>query len=153
MKKLLLALTLGFFSMSSAFAGNAELFSYDQEEVNASFEQLDQLEEVVMADQSATYASVAENHAELLENVSDSPMADDRRRRGGGNRALGIPSWIWGCALGLVGVAIVYFVTEDKDEAVKALWGLLAWFVVVAVVYIIAFASAANEINNAASGI
>lgn len=152
MKKLFFALTLGLFSLSSAFAGNADLFSYDEQEVNASFEQLNQLEEVVLADDQATYASVAENHAELLKDVSENPMADDRRRRGGGNRALGIPSWIWGCALGIVGVAIVYFVTEDKDEAIKALWGLVAWFVVVAIVYIIAFASAANEFNNA-SGI
>lgn len=40
---------------------------------------------------------------------------------------LKIPPFVWGCCLSIVGVAIIYFTTdEDKELTKKALWGCLA---------------------------
>ena len=42
-----------------------------------------------------------------------------------------IPSFIWGCVAGPVGVLVVYLVTEDNDETKKALLGCILWGVFV----------------------
>lgn len=59
-------------------------------------------------------------------------------------KALGIPSFIWGCGLGIAGVAVVYFVTEDTDQTKKALWGCLASGAALTVLYVVAFAASAS---------
>lgn len=58
-------------------------------------------------------------------------------------KALGIPSFLWGCATGIVGVAVVYFVTEDKDETKKAVWGCVASTAAWTVLYFTVFAVSA----------
>jgi len=57
---------------------------------------------------------------------------------------LGIPSFLWGMCLGLPGLAVVYFVTEDTDETKKALWGCLVSTAVVAVFYVILIIAGAS---------
>ena len=50
---------------------------------------------------------------------------------------LGIPSFLWGMCLGLPGLAVVYFVTEDDEETKKALWGCLVSVAVYGVLYVL----------------
>lgn len=128
MKKafLLFAFVLGFATLSSA--NDAELFSYNENEVAA-----------VMSDvnfSSSDLGSVNSLEPNVLVSGSLEP--------------LGIPAFIWGCVGGIAGVAIVHFIEEDKDETKMALWGCVAQSVVGTIVYIVAFASAANA---ATSGI
>jgi hypothetical protein len=133
MRKLLLSGAAILVASLSALAGNAELFNYNEAELQSSLSELNQLEEVVLADENATFESLQLTNQELLVDVSEQPSLSDASQ---GEPVAGIPSWIWGCVLGIIGVAIVYFVTEDKDETVKALYGLIA-YVVVVVIYII----------------
>jgi len=54
---------------------------------------------------------------------------------------LGIPSFLWGFILGVIGILIVYLITENGDETKKALWGCLAFTVLWVVLYFVLFAS------------
>ncbi len=60
---------------------------------------------------------------------------------------LGIPSFIWGFCLGVVGILIVYLTTEDTEEAKKALLGCVIanalWLILYLVLWGAVFASAA----------
>jgi hypothetical protein len=51
--------------------------------------------------------------------------------------ALGIPSFIWGCVLGWIGILITYLVTQDSEETKKALYGCLIGWVGGFLLYII----------------
>lgn len=53
-------------------------------------------------------------------------------------KKLGIASFCWGGCYGIAGLAIVYFVTDNKYGAVKALWGCIASTVLYVAVYFIA---------------
>lgn len=63
----------------------------------------------------------------------------------GGEPPLGIPSFLWGCCLGVSGLIVVYIVTDnDREEVKKALNGCLVSGVVVIALYAIAILSAAS---------
>jgi len=142
MKKVIVASFVFLMSTVSMLAGGADLFNYNQDELNASLGELNQLEEIVLADEEVTFESLQLTNEDLMVNISDQPMLTDATQ---GRPPLGIPSWIWGCALGFVGIGIVYFVTEDRDEAMKALYGCIGYTVVLVIIYIAAFASAASS--------
>jgi hypothetical protein len=38
---------------------------------------------------------------------------------------IGIPSFFWGCAFNIIGVVIVYVITEDTKQSTMALWGCI----------------------------
>ncbi len=149
MKKGLLALVAFLAVNLTAFGGTAELFSFDEAEVEVSMTQLDQLEEYVNANEGITYAEVAARNSKLVDNISDQPSISitDAKR----NRVLGIPSFLWGCVFGVAGLAVVYFVAEDKEETKQALWGCVASTVVVIVLYIVLFATAASSVAAAST--
>jgi hypothetical protein len=142
MKKLVLALSAILFSATTMFAESADLFSYNTAEFEASLNELNQLEAVVLSQEDATFESLQLTNQDLMVNISDQPMLSDGTQR---KPPLGIPSWIWGCALGFIGIGIVYFVTEDNDEVMKALYGCIGYTVVVVIIYFAAFASAASS--------
>jgi hypothetical protein len=58
---------------------------------------------------------------------------------------LGIPSFAWGACLGVAGIAIVYFVADDRDETKKALIGCAVveggLFVVYVIVWVLILGS------------
>ena len=124
MKKLLLTFCIGTFFVVFASANNANLFSYNSDEVNQELSQLQNLEDYVSANPGITLTGLqSENNGLVanlnlnLNNLSGFPFA-------GVEPPLGIPSFLWGCVFGVVGVALVYFMTdEDKDETKKALIG------------------------------
>ncbi len=124
MKKFLLTFCIGAFVTMFASANNADLFSYDADEVHQELVQLQNLEDYVNANPGITLTNLQAEDNDLvanmnfaLNNLSGFPFS-------GGEPPLGIPSFLWGCVFGVVGVAIVYFVADqDKDETKKAFLG------------------------------
>ena len=123
---------LCFIALSSSIftinASNTDLFSYNKNEVEAQLDELTQLENYVNDNQGVTLNDLQNSNSNILEslNLNESnginfSMAEP---------PLGIPSFIWGCCLGFVGIGIVYFMTEDKEETKKALWGCILGTVV-----------------------
>ena len=49
---------------------------------------------------------------------------------------LGIPSFWWGFCIGVWGIAVVYFVTEDRDETKLAFKGCVVGTLVYVVLYV-----------------
>lgn len=127
---------------SNLFAGSGDLFSYDKAAVEAELADLTQLESYV-AENPATSLSLLETEKnQLLDGLNlYSPYAmgmnfDDP--------PLGIPSFLWGCAFGIVGVVLVYVITdEDKDETKKSFYGCIASTLVWGVLYAVWFSTAA----------
>ena len=126
MKKLLLTLCIGSFVTLFASANNADLFSYNADEVNQELGQLQSLENYVNANPGITLTNLQSENNNLVANLNL-----DLNNLGGfpflsGEPPLGIPSFLWGCVVSWVGILVVYFMTdEDKAETKKALFGCL----------------------------
>ncbi|MEZ5173869.1 MAG: hypothetical protein R2850_10280 [Bacteroidia bacterium] len=135
MKKALFS-TLLAFAFTLGYAGNAELFSVDEQELNTEFAQLNELEAFVDANEGITAAEInAENP--LLTNLETSNDVLGALAAFNSEPPLGIPSFLWGFCLGIVGVGVVYFVADDRDETKKAFIGCavsaglyLVWWIV-----------------------
>ena len=123
MKKIILTLCAGLFVTLLASANNADLFKYDANQVNQEMTQLQAIEDYVAANPDMTLSGMqAENNA-LVSHLNLSSGDFGGIGSLSGEPALGIPSFLWGCVFGVVGVAIVYFVSEDSDETKKAFLG------------------------------
>jgi hypothetical protein len=136
MKKLFLSMFMVFFAGFTVFANDADLFKIDYNAVQAEFSQLDQLAVMVKSNSDLTYSVLKLEDANLIESlrlISESTLPDNTK-----NPVLGIPSFLWGCGLGVVGILVVYIISDkDKVETKKALWGCLTWTAVVVVVDVI----------------
>lgn len=143
MKKLLLVICVSVFALGSALANDSELFSYDKAKVNQAVSDMSQVEKMInqnpnvsvddLMTQGKLDASFEANSASPFSVMGEPP--------------LGIPSFLWGCILGWVGLLIVYLISEDKEETKKALWGCVAatvaWVVFYFAFWGAVFASAA----------
>lgn len=141
MKKVLFVAILALtFNMGNA-TENADLFKVDDQEINAEFAQLNELEQFVEANEGLTLSEININNP-LLQNLNNSSDILGVLSTLRGEPPLGIPSFAWGACFGVVGIAIVYFVTDDREESKKALTGcvvvegalLLIYLVVVVVI-------------------
>jgi hypothetical protein len=139
-----LAITLLASQSFSAYAGNAasvvtfdeSVFSFDEELLFAELEELNELNAFVETNEGITYSELENESSLLLTNIENSaaPMGMAE----GGEPPLGIPSFLWGCVFGVVGLVIVYIMTEnDMDETKKALWGCVASTAVGVVLYMV----------------
>ena len=106
------------------FARNAELFRYNAHKLSLQLVAVNQLDRYVEA-QHATNGNF--NIDARLWNVyrAQSVLPDDKEDKSWGNT-----SFIMGCLLGVIGVLIVYLVTEDGNEVEKAVWGMVASYVI-----------------------
>ena len=98
----------------------------DEAALDEALAELNELDEYLAVNEEVTFADLESSQSELILNVDNSSaplgadLADDP--------PLGIPSFLWGCILGVVGILLVYILTDgDKDETRKALWGMLVW--------------------------
>ena len=66
----------------------------------------------------------------------DADMLNNFAVNAGDHPVAGIPSFLWGCVLGPVGVAIVHLDAEDKEQTRKAIWGCVTLGGVYALLYI-----------------
>lgn len=143
MKKLLLVLCVAVFALGSVLANDSELFSYDKAKVQKAVSNMSQVEKMVNQNPNVTVDELMTNGTlgSSFEATATSPFSTM------GEPPLGIPSFLWGCILGWVGLLIVYLVSEDKEETKKALWGCIAgtvaWIVFYFAFWGAVFASAA----------
>ena len=140
MKKVLFSTVLAF-AFTLGYAGNAELFQLDEQEINAEFAQLNELEAFVESNEGITASEINVDNP-LLTNLETSSEVLGALSSFASEPPLGIPSFLWGCVLGVAGIAIVYFVADDRDETKKALVGcavsagvsILFWVVYVVII-------------------
>jgi Gpi18-like mannosyltransferase len=115
--------------------------NFDESEVYAAFEGLSQLDQYLQVNDNVSYTDVAKVNSDILSNVSASsslPLSAPA----GDELALGIPSFLWGCVFGIIGVLVVYLMTDkDKEQTKKALYGCAASSVVSVLIYVLAFAA------------
>jgi len=125
MKKFLLTLLFSVFAFGIQ-ASISDLFKIDDAALSEEFASLNQLEEIVATHSDATFESLMAEHSDLMQSIH---LQNDLSNGILGfyfEPPLGIPSFVWGFCAGFVGLAIVYFVTEDSTETKKALWGCIA---------------------------
>jgi hypothetical protein len=133
----LLALT---FNLGNA-SENADLFKVDDQEINAEFAQLNELEQFVEANEGMTLSEINTSNP-LVQNLNNSSDILGVLSTLRGEPPLGIPSFAWGACFGVAGIAVVYFVADDREETKKAFTGcaivegaaILIWIVYVVAV-------------------
>jgi hypothetical protein len=97
--------------------------SYNETELEQTFSKLNRLEQMYQENPAASLEELTA-HAEFegvkieAANLSSVTNAGDLPI---------LPAFWWGCILGAIGILLVYIITEDKDQSMKALWGCLAW--------------------------
>ena len=109
----------------------AALFQLDEAALEAALQEVNQLEAFLDQHVGYTYEDVLKKDASLLSNYNEMEGLLD------GQGPLGIPSFIWGCVLGWVGILIVYLVTEDNEETKRALYGCIVGSLVGILIYAI----------------
>ncbi|MCG6187510.1 hypothetical protein [Maribellus maritimus] len=117
------------------------VFNYDEAELNDALSELNDLDNYLESNTDATFESLSEQESDLITNIEStaSPMGMSGQDS---EPPLGIPSFLWGCVFGILGLLVVYIATDnDKEEAKKAMWGCLAGTAVSVVIYVIAFAA------------
>lgn len=109
---------------------------FSDAEIYSAFAALTQLDQYLQANTTQSYADVAKENSSMLNGVSSSsslPLPG----AASSEKALGIPSFLWGCAFGLLGVIFVYIMTDNnKDEAKKAFYGCLTWTAIWIIYYV-----------------
>lgn len=144
MRKLFLALFIAFSSLTTQ-AGNAELFTYDEQQLNQEFGTLNAVEDYVIQNEGATMADVKANTTLIAGDENPESFQGMASTLRGDGPPLGIPSFIWGCVLGWIGILIVYFIAEDRDETKKAFYGcLIGWgvgFIIYLIVWVVVLGS------------
>jgi len=131
-------------STNSITQSDIQAFSqFEDSEVYAAFSDVTALDQYLSVNADKTFADVSKENSSILNSVSAStslPLTST----GNDETALGIPSFLWGCVLGWVGMLIVYLVTENKEQTKKALWGCLVGTAVEVVLYVVLVAASAS---------
>ncbi len=116
-----------------------QILDQKQAEIDAELMQLDQLSNFIQSENIT--------HKELLENKSfdisklnlKSTTSSSEFVAQGSDKVLGIPGFIWGFCLGLIGILIVFIAMEEgpdrKKEVRSALLGCIVWTVLYVVLY------------------
>lgn len=107
----------------------------DEDALNEAMTELNELDEYLNDNEGVTFTELESSDSELIQKMDNStaPLGVDRANE----PPLGIPSFLWGCILGIVGILLVYILTDgDKSETKKALWGMLVWVGVWIVLYV-----------------
>ncbi len=116
MMKVVLRISAVFIFMMAAAGLRAAEFGYDARKVTAELAPIAKAEQYVIthdADLAALQAS-----GTLSSGVTIRAWDPDE------GPPLGIPSFLWGCCLGVIGILLVYVLTDgDRDQTKKALWG------------------------------
>jgi hypothetical protein len=136
MKKLLLVLVTGLCFTVYSNAKNADLFNYNKEVVNKELSDLQTLENYVSANPGTTLTDLQANNNELASKLNLN-TTDLSGFMASFEPPLGVPSFLWGCVFSVAGVAVVYFVADDKEETKKAFKGCVVNGVTYLVIYVI----------------
>ncbi|MFB6342734.1 hypothetical protein ACE1ET_13480 [Saccharicrinis sp. FJH62] len=127
-------------SVSSGSTDNVdEIINFDEDLIYSQFDEINDLTNQINSQGASTETA---HNSLLLKNISleaSLPLPEDDVDTT--EPPLGIPSFLWGCVFGVVGIIIVYiFTDENKVELKKALNGCVVGYVVPTVVYILVYA-------------
>lgn len=123
MKKILLLASLALMIAGSSFAGQAELFSYDQEALNMEMASLTDLENFVAENPGVTMSDLVASENNLVADISNSNTFQGFDSMY--EEAFGIGGFWWGCCLGPVGVLVVFLVADDSSQTRKSIVGCI----------------------------
>lgn len=120
MKKIVLSLIVTF-TFSSLWA-NTE---FEKTISDKEFEKIQKIEAFVEENPEVTLADLQKSNSELLANVELLDETSTTTLNAVKNMPLLGGFW-WGCCLGIIGLALVYFITDnDRDQVKKAFIGCL----------------------------
>jgi hypothetical protein len=134
-RKLFLAIT-GIFFTYVAIANNADLFTYNMDQINQELSQLQSLENYIAANPSVSLTQLQFENNSLISGLSlntnfmGTCSTDD-------GEPLGISPFTWGCCLGILGIVIVFASMDDKDATRKAVRGCAVSTLSVGCIYLI----------------
>ncbi|MEA1877186.1 MAG: hypothetical protein U9N86_09985 [Bacteroidota bacterium] len=123
MKKTILLASFALLIAGSSMAGQADLFSYNQEAVELEMTDLTSLENFVLSNPGVRLSDMIASENELVADMthSSSFYGFDLMN----DKALGIGGFLWGCCLGPLGVLVVWLVADDPAETKKSLFGCI----------------------------
>lgn len=136
MKKILSLISVLALTFTFAFA--EEPMKYDAQNINSEFEQLNKIEQYVQNHEGTTLENLKTQNADVLGNID--LVSDAAASVAASDLPAGIPAFWWGCVLTILGVVLVYVLTDkDNAQTKKALMGCLVsggvyiiWWIVVA---------------------
>lgn len=114
-----------FFLMSliigTTFAADADL-EYKAVTVKNEFEKVNKLEQYLAEHPDMTFELVKQTKPELLDGID---LISNTNTNFAPSKDMPLVSGFWwGCCLGVVGLALVYFITDhDQDQVRQAFWG------------------------------
>ncbi len=111
--------------MVITLANNATLFVYDGIQVENELAQLQRLEDFVYVNYGITLAELQSEKSDLVADLNLTINILGGFDDEDGGPPMGIPSFLWGCCFGIVGVAIVYFAADNKSETRGAVIGCI----------------------------
>ncbi len=138
--------TFAFTSKTSTSITKSEIQSvteFDESEIYDAFTEVSDLDQYLAQNNDKTYTEISQENATLLNGISStttlpfSASSDEL--------VLGIPSFLWGCVFGWVGLLVVYLVLENKAQTKKALTGCVVSTIVGIVFYAVVIAAAASS--------
>ncbi|MCP9769709.1 hypothetical protein EGI22_17535 [Lacihabitans sp. LS3-19] len=131
MKKLTILFILSFTIFSQIHAEDV----FTKPNTDQEFHQLNKIEAFVNANEGKTLANIKTENPELVANlnISDNVSASILEGELPGN----IPAFWWGFCLGILGILLLYLLTDgDKDAVNKAVKGCAISMGTIAVVYL-----------------
>ncbi|MFN8430766.1 MAG: hypothetical protein U0V04_12380 [Spirosomataceae bacterium] len=110
------------FLMVSVMAWSNDEFTTPALDQN--FSKLNHLESYVNNHPGATIETLKSENNELIQNLSIEESSISVANTAGDMPIVG--GFWWGCCLGVIGLLLVYFITDnDRDQVKSALWGCL----------------------------
>ncbi len=137
MNKILSLFSVFCLTLSFAFATEpSEKFSLEEDQISAEFDQLNKIEKYVQ-ESNVTLEELQAQSPDLVAGIDLSTNSADSLASA--DLPGGIPAFWWGCVLAVLGVILVYVLTDqDKEQTKKALIGCLvfagAWVIYYVVV-------------------
>lgn len=119
--------TLLFFLMcliiGTAFATDADL-EFKAVRVEDEFAKVNKLEKYLAENPEMTFEQVKQAKPELLDGID--LISNTNTNFAPSKEMPLVGGFWWGCCLGVVGLALVYFITDhDQDQVRKAFWGCI----------------------------
>lgn len=101
----------------------SEIINFNDDEVYAEFSEIDALTAMI-TEKDVTFEEIAMTGTDLSSVSASSALPVSSE--GDTAPPLGIPAFLWGCVFGILGLALVYFMTgQDGEQTKKALWGCI----------------------------
>lgn len=141
MKKILFVILLGIAAIFNVAASKSSIFSYDKEQLTKELTTLNTVEQYVKTN-DITYSELLVNNKDIANVLSFKDVYNLSLAEA--EPPLGIPSFWWGCIFGVAGILVVYLITEDKSEVMKAFKGCVVGTLISLVLYIIYIAALAG---------